>query len=65
MAGETNAAIERYYFATQRGERGYSQYRRDFSMLIWRLASPTAVRRANVRPRRTRLGKAEKDAGAR
>jgi pimeloyl-ACP methyl ester carboxylesterase len=29
-----------YYFATERGERGYSQYRRDFSKLIWRLASP-------------------------
>jgi pimeloyl-ACP methyl ester carboxylesterase len=30
-----------YYFATERGERGYSEYRRDFSKLIWRLASPT------------------------
>ena len=29
-----------YYFATERGERGYSEYRRDFSKLIWRLASP-------------------------
>jgi pimeloyl-ACP methyl ester carboxylesterase len=29
-----------YYFATERGERGYSEYRRDFSRLIWRLASP-------------------------
>ena len=30
-----------YYFATERGERGYSEHRRDFSKLIWRLASPT------------------------
>src|SRR5688500_9637097 len=29
-----------YYFATERGERGYSEYRRDFGELIWRLASP-------------------------
>ena len=29
-----------YYFATERGERGYSEYRRDFSKLIWNLASP-------------------------
>jgi pimeloyl-ACP methyl ester carboxylesterase len=29
-----------YYFATERGERGYSEYRRDFSKLIWKLASP-------------------------
>ena len=29
-----------YYFATERGERGYSEYRRDFSKLIWRIASP-------------------------
>jgi pimeloyl-ACP methyl ester carboxylesterase len=29
-----------YYFATERGERGYGEYRRDFSKLIWRLASP-------------------------
>ena len=29
-----------YYFATQRGEAGYRKYRRDFSRLIWRLASP-------------------------
>jgi pimeloyl-ACP methyl ester carboxylesterase len=29
-----------YYFATERGERGYSEYRRDFSKLIWTLASP-------------------------
>jgi hypothetical protein len=29
-----------YYFATERCERGYSEYRRDFSKLIWRLASP-------------------------
>jgi pimeloyl-ACP methyl ester carboxylesterase len=29
-----------YYFATERGRRGYEQYRREFNKLIWRLASP-------------------------
>jgi len=29
-----------YYFATERGRIGYDKYRRDFSKLIWRLASP-------------------------
>jgi pimeloyl-ACP methyl ester carboxylesterase len=29
-----------YYFATERGKRGYEQYRREFNQLIWRLASP-------------------------
>jgi pimeloyl-ACP methyl ester carboxylesterase len=29
-----------YYFATERGRAGYDRYRRDFSRLIWRLASP-------------------------
>jgi len=29
-----------YYFATERGRAGYEQYRRDFSKLIWQLASP-------------------------
>ena len=29
-----------YYFATERGRAGYDQYRRDFSKLIWQLASP-------------------------
>jgi pimeloyl-ACP methyl ester carboxylesterase len=29
-----------YYFATERGQAGYDQYRRDFSKLIWQLASP-------------------------
>jgi len=29
-----------YYFATERGRRGYDTYRRDFSKLIWQLASP-------------------------
>jgi pimeloyl-ACP methyl ester carboxylesterase len=29
-----------YYFATDRGERGYSEHRREFARLIWRLASP-------------------------
>jgi pimeloyl-ACP methyl ester carboxylesterase len=30
-----------YYFATERGRAGYDEYRREFSKLIWRLASPT------------------------
>jgi pimeloyl-ACP methyl ester carboxylesterase len=29
-----------YYFATERGRVGYSKYRREFSKLIWQLASP-------------------------
>jgi len=29
-----------YYFATERGRAGYGTYRRDFSKLIWQLASP-------------------------
>jgi pimeloyl-ACP methyl ester carboxylesterase len=29
-----------YYFATERGRRGYADYRRDFNKLIWRIASP-------------------------
>jgi pimeloyl-ACP methyl ester carboxylesterase len=29
-----------YYFATDRGERGYGQYRHDFNRLIWKIASP-------------------------
>jgi pimeloyl-ACP methyl ester carboxylesterase len=29
-----------FYFATDRGRVGYDKYRRDFSKLIWRLASP-------------------------
>ncbi|MBV9392837.1 MAG: alpha/beta hydrolase [Methylobacteriaceae bacterium] len=29
-----------YYFATERGAAGYDKYRRDFSKLIWQLASP-------------------------
>lgn len=29
-----------YYFATDRGERGYTKYRHDFNKLIWKLASP-------------------------
>ena len=29
-----------FYFATPRGEAGYSKYRHDFTKLIWRLASP-------------------------
>jgi pimeloyl-ACP methyl ester carboxylesterase len=29
-----------YYFATDRGRAGYEKYRREFSKLIWHLASP-------------------------
>jgi pimeloyl-ACP methyl ester carboxylesterase len=29
-----------YYFATERGRAGYEKYRREFSKLIWQLASP-------------------------
>jgi pimeloyl-ACP methyl ester carboxylesterase len=29
-----------YYFATERGRAGYAKYRRDFSKLIWQIASP-------------------------
>jgi pimeloyl-ACP methyl ester carboxylesterase len=29
-----------YYFATERGRLGYSQYRHDFNKLIWKTASP-------------------------
>ena len=29
-----------YYFATERGQAGYYEYRRDFAKLIWQLASP-------------------------
>jgi pimeloyl-ACP methyl ester carboxylesterase len=29
-----------YYFATERGERGYTENRREFNKLIWQLASP-------------------------
>jgi pimeloyl-ACP methyl ester carboxylesterase len=29
-----------FYFATERGRAGYEKYRRDFSRLIWQLASP-------------------------
>jgi pimeloyl-ACP methyl ester carboxylesterase len=29
-----------FYFATDRGKAGYAKYRRDFSKLIWQLASP-------------------------
>jgi pimeloyl-ACP methyl ester carboxylesterase len=29
-----------YYFATERGRAGYEQYRREFSRLIWQIASP-------------------------
>jgi pimeloyl-ACP methyl ester carboxylesterase len=29
-----------FYFATERGRAGYDKYRREFSRLIWRLASP-------------------------
>ncbi len=29
-----------FYFATERGRAGYDKYRREFSKLIWRQASP-------------------------
>ena len=29
-----------YYFATERGERGYTENRRDFNRLIWTIVSP-------------------------
>jgi pimeloyl-ACP methyl ester carboxylesterase len=29
-----------YYFATDRGERGYAAYRHEFNKLIWKIASP-------------------------
>jgi pimeloyl-ACP methyl ester carboxylesterase len=29
-----------FYFATDRGRAGYAKYRREFSKLIWRIASP-------------------------
>ena len=29
-----------FYFATERGRRGYDQYRHDFAQLIWHTASP-------------------------
>lgn len=29
-----------YYFATERGARGYEKFRRDFGKLIWKTASP-------------------------
>jgi pimeloyl-ACP methyl ester carboxylesterase len=29
-----------FYFATERGQAGYDQYRHDFAKLIWRTASP-------------------------
>jgi pimeloyl-ACP methyl ester carboxylesterase len=32
-----------FYFATDRGRAGYEKYRREFSKLIWRLASPQWV----------------------
>jgi pimeloyl-ACP methyl ester carboxylesterase len=38
-----NAELEwwyQFYFATERGRAGYEKYRREFSKLIWQLASP-------------------------
>jgi pimeloyl-ACP methyl ester carboxylesterase len=29
-----------FYFATERGRQGYDKYRREFSKLIWKIASP-------------------------
>jgi pimeloyl-ACP methyl ester carboxylesterase len=46
-AGKTplppNAELQwwyQYYFATDRGRDGYEKYRKEFSKLIWQLASP-------------------------
>ena len=43
-----------YYFATERGRAGYDKYRRDFSKLIWQLASPkwTSMMPRSIAPRR-------------
>jgi len=32
-----------FYFATERGRAGYTKYRKEFSKLIWRIASPKWV----------------------
>ena len=32
--------VDQFYFATERGRVGYDKYRREFSKLIWQLASP-------------------------
>src|SRR5262245_22201380 len=32
--------LYQFYFATERGRLGYEKYRRDFSKLIWQIASP-------------------------
>src|SRR5262249_31348606 len=29
-----------FYFSTERGRRGYTEYRREFAKLIWQIASP-------------------------
>src|SRR4029450_8692624 len=29
-----------FYFATERGREGYAKYRREFSKMIWQIASP-------------------------
>jgi hypothetical protein len=49
-----------YYFATERGRRGYSENRRDFNKLIWQLASPKwefddATYDRTARPSTTRI----------
>jgi pimeloyl-ACP methyl ester carboxylesterase len=43
MALPPKAELEwwyQFYFATERGREGYDKYRREFSKLIWQLASP-------------------------
>jgi pimeloyl-ACP methyl ester carboxylesterase len=40
VIGRLQAWWYQYYFATERGRVGYDKYRRDFSKLIWQLASP-------------------------
>ena len=45
-----------FYFATERGRAGYDKYRREFSKLIWQLASPKwKLRRRHVRSQRRGL----------
>jgi pimeloyl-ACP methyl ester carboxylesterase len=39
-----------FYFATERGRDGYDKYRRDFSKLIWQLASTMPLSSAAPRP---------------
>ena len=40
LAAEPIVRLDQFYFATERGRSGYEKYRREFSKLIWQLASP-------------------------